>query len=332
MFITTSCTAPNGGQGHWKYFIGEGLKDSQVDFNSLIFVTEKKGFLFGSTWQDDDILSGDKLRNQKSAIYSTENSGQNWKLNEFSNGSFETAVLCDSVIFAVKKTYYGFNVNDVESSQLIFSGNLGNSWQEKYLFRNDIQKLIFHNSMKGMAIAFNSSLPRIEYLMTISGGNSWNAIDFINKPSNNAEFDKKGFLWYLPGYGNNRNGSKCVVYKDIFGNESETKEDLPEDFVAVKIYIDLESNIWLLGSIDDMISVVKRDKHGKYHVIKNFLSGSIFSPEHIYVCENSVSIVIGETKETSIGYIKFHYFRSDDKGETWHQEAMAVDNRIDPIV
>ena len=120
----------------------------------------------------------------------------------------------------------------------------------------------------------------------------------------------------------------------MFDLEKDTlfTESFPNDFKSELIIKDSNNSIWLVGSDSHDFVLLKREDRGKFSRIEfDMIKGA--KPydfyTHIDIRDNVISIITGDGG-TIIGVTK-RLFISRDTGQTWTEEKMPFDLKVEPL-
>lgn len=328
LFIVISCSNQNrNNMNQWSVIQATGLKKNNEEFNSMLFINGKDGFLFGTNYSDEIILNK-KFNEQSAVIYRTEDGGRNWIGNEICKGRFVSSFNMDDTVFALGNNCSKENYALINESFLYVSFDKGIKWKLVYRFPFYVRNIFFVGKNTGIAITTdlvqNDSVWHIS--KTIDGGKSWHEIykdvDITNP------FLFKSDLWYLSKnpVTNSSNKHEENLIKINTANESLTKEKVPDGFNAESFTI-TKDNIFIAGMKDNKVSIYKRVREDICERIKDFSEENLF-PQSIHTYDKAITLIATKLKQFSTDY---KIYMSLDSGKTWREDKLPIPEYFNPI-
>ena len=306
---------------NWKVIDATGLKKTNEEFNCMIFIHERAGFLFGTNYTDD-ILLNKKFNEQNAVIYKTDDSGKKWTANSAGKGYFIDALFIEGDLYALSNKPSKDSYAYIDSSSLFVSIDTGKNWTSVFTFPFYVREIKFENSQSGVAITKKQNeKSQWKVLKTNNGGKKWEEV--LETPSIEDPLFANNMLWY---FSKNQIGDYRLNSVNV-GSKILNNEKMPYGFEPRKITLDIFNDFWLAGLQDKNTVIYHRDKMGKYSLVKRFEDQN-FYPVYINIIENSFSVVLGEMKLPSVEY---RFFRSSDNGKSWLEEPLLIKSYLRPV-
>jgi hypothetical protein len=323
--------------GYWRKGKAIGIKSMNEDLNEMIFIDDTIGFIFGSNWTDEAILSNKLNTGRTAVIYKTIDGGRSWEATALGDGTFTSASNVNDTLFVLKKAYFGEGADQVETF-LFRSINRGETWEVINELSNGVYKISFCTNKTGIAFTagFDSKFGRA-LLKTTNGGKDWEKLNIEFTDVRSFACSSKETVFFLSSTKLDESSADFVISMDLETGE-EVIHKLP-GFRADVLTLDTKEDLWLMGSnLENDIVLYKRDSIGEYSEIKAFSSKKSLFPEFLHVYDKSILILVSELDKSVLEEkdkifptaVKYKFFHSKDNGKTWVEEDIPVDYLIKP--
>lgn len=323
--------------GLWKSGRTIGFEDQNEDLNEFIFLSESVGIAFGSKWTDEAILSNNLNTGRKAVIYRTTDGGKHWKPVVLGNGTFISASSASDTLFALKKTYYGEAVDQVNVF-LYSSTDKGETWEEVREISNGAYQINFCDGRTGTAFTagFDTTYGRA-IIKTLDGGKTWQKLEVQPENIRSITCLTAETISILSSTEVDKLMADHLVIKNLTSGE-EVVHKLSGIRAGIQT-TDTAGQIWIMGyDANKVLVLYKRETTGNFFQIKTFSSkGSLF-PEALHVSGESISVltsvldksVLEEKGKIFPVAVHYEFFHSEDAGKTWTEENIPVDYLVKP--
>lgn len=341
LFVAISILASFGllncdSMSRWRIAPAKGLKTAYENLNRMLFVSDSIGFLFGSHASKEALLKKQLRTQQQAIIYKTKDSGLTWypTLNA-GHGSFIDAVILNDTIYALKREYFGEQVDQIKSAGIFRSVNLGESWETVSHAPTNSMSLCLCDS-KRIFIISNAGKNEVgrELYQTNNGGRHW-SISNDYKAIGNPTCLRGGKTLMLLGVTRiDKLSFDLLIEKDLHSGDEKVE---PIPFEAYVLVSEESEKLWLLGKDGAGVALYYKSKTTGFDQVSVFKSDKRITPYHLNVFDNIITVIVRESedkKESTYAFPvgnKYRIYRSEDLGKSWTEEAIPVNYLVEPF-
>lgn len=295
---------------------GKGLPQKDNNFDSLLFLNHKLGFLVGSEqkWIPDDReiegKIGDVFPVAQGAVYKTIDGGKTWQKNQLGIGELVCIAETTNILYICQDVTKNFSL-ETDKSIILVSKDFGESWEKISEVDVNPTRLFFVDPSKGFLVGkkIPPSEEKGEFVFeSHDGGLTWNEVKEISYVTKNRISIWKENLIYLAGPITTRNELIELNTQTWLSKSYKLPLGFDGQFIATG-----KKGLCLLGQLNNFPTLLTLNSSFQIESKKVFEHSEAF-PSNLKCAKDNILVTLG----VKSGYfVEYSLYFSSNFGASW---------------